>query len=87
MIKELKYLFFLIIISFFLFFSLKFYFSDENIRNSYRSLSNIDKKIKNVEKNLVLLRNNTDNIIEFIEYKKNDKTKKYNFFDLLYNDD
>ena len=87
MIKELKYLFFLIIISFFLFFSLKFYFSDENIRNSYRSLSNIDKKIKNVEKNLVLLRNNTDNIIEFIEYKKKEKTKKYNFFDLLYNDD
>ena len=32
MIKELKYLFFLIVIFFFIFFTVRFYFSDENIK-------------------------------------------------------
>tara|TARA_B100001029_G_C14937191_1_gene381104 strand:+ start:348 stop:608 length:261 start_codon:yes stop_codon:yes gene_type:complete len=86
MIKELKYLFFLIAIFFFLFFTLRFYFSDDNFRNSYRSLSNLDNEIKKSEEKLPLLKNNTNNIIEFIEYKENKKIKKYSFFDLLYND-
>tara|TARA_B100002051_G_C16711833_1_gene627068 strand:- start:1430 stop:1690 length:261 start_codon:yes stop_codon:yes gene_type:complete len=86
MVKELKYLFFLIVIFFFLFFTLRFYFSDDNFRNSYRSLSNFDNLIKKSEEKLPILKNNTNNIIEFVEYKKNKKTKKYSFFDLLYND-
>tara|TARA_B100001250_G_C19237189_1_gene544902 strand:- start:93 stop:353 length:261 start_codon:yes stop_codon:yes gene_type:complete len=86
MIKELKYLFFLISIFFFLFFTLRFYFSDVNFRNSYRSLSQLNDNIKNIEKKITFLQNNTDNIIEFVEYKKDKKTKKYNFFNLLYND-
>ena len=56
MIKELKYLFFLLVIFFFIFFSVRFYFSDENIKNSYRSTSLLDKKIKETENNLVLLK-------------------------------
>ena len=63
MIKELKYLFFLIAIFFFLFFTLRFYFSDDNFRNSYRSLSNLDNEIKKSEEKLPLLKNNTNNII------------------------
>ena len=86
MIKELKYLFYLIVIFLFLFFTLRFYFSDENFRNSYRSFSIVDENIKKSEKNLPFLKNDTNNIIEFIEYKKDKKTKKYNFFELLYND-
>ena len=86
MIKELKYLFFLIVIIFFLFFSLRYYFSDQNNKNSYRSLSNVDKSIEKSKNNLTFLKNNTDNIIEFVEYKKNKKTKKYSFWKLLYND-
>tara|TARA_B100000401_G_C52598983_1_gene620997 strand:+ start:435 stop:695 length:261 start_codon:yes stop_codon:yes gene_type:complete len=86
MIKELKLLFFLIVIFFFLFFTLRFYFSDENFRNSYRSFSIVDENIKKSEKNLPFLKNDTNNIIEFIKYKKDKKTKKYNFFELLYND-
>ncbi len=86
MIKELKYLFFLIAIFLFLFFTIRFYFSDENFKNSYRSLSILDENIKNTEKNLIFLKNDTNNIIEFVEYKKDKKVKKYNFFDLLYND-
>tara|TARA_B100001029_G_scaffold155925_1_gene141027 strand:+ start:261 stop:524 length:264 start_codon:yes stop_codon:yes gene_type:complete len=87
MIKELKYLFFLLVIFFFIFFSVRFYFSDENIKNSYRSTSLLDKKIKETENNLVLLKNDTENIIEFVEYKNNNKIKKYSFWKLLYNDE
>ena len=86
MIKELKYLFFLIVIILFLFFSLRYYFSDQNNKNSYRSLSNVDKSIEKTKNNLTFLKNNTENIIEFVEYKKNKKTKKYSFWKLLYND-
>ena len=87
MIKELKYLFFLIVIFFFIFFTVRFYFSDENIKKSYRSSSILDEKIKETENNLVLLKNDTENIIEFVEYKNNKKTKKYSFWKLLYNDE
>ena len=87
MIKELKYLFFLIVIFFFIFFTVRFYFSDENIKKSYRSSSILDEKIKETENNLVLLKNDTENIIEFVEYKNNRKTKKYSFWKLLYNDE
>ena len=87
MIKELKYLFFIIVIFFFILFTVRYYFSDENYKNSYRSTSLIDKKIKETEKDLILLKNNTENIIEFVEYKNNKKTKKYSFWKLLYNDE
>ena len=85
MIREFKYLFFLLVIFFFIFFTVRFYFSDENIKNSYRSISFLDEKIKEIENNLILLKNDTENIIEFVEYK-NKKTKKFLFWKLLYND-
>ena len=85
MLKELKYLFFLIIIFFFLFFTLRFYFSDDNYKNSYRAISKIDENLSNTENNLFILKNDTDNIIEYVEYK-NKNTKKYSFWELLYND-
>ena len=86
MIKEVKYLFFIIVIFFFILFTVRYYFSNENYKNSYRSTSLLDKKIKETEKDLILLKNNTENIIEFVEYKNNKKTKKYSFWKLLYND-
>ena len=86
MIKELKYLFFTLIIFFFIFFALRYYFSDENLKNSYRSISEIDKKIKKLDPDLIILKNNTSNIIEYVEYKKDKKVKKYFFWELLYND-
>jgi len=87
MIKELKYLIFILVIFFFIFFTVRFYFSDENIKNSYRSSSILDEKIKETENNLILLMNDTENIIEFVEYKNSKKTKKFSFWDLLYNDE
>ena len=52
MIKEIKYLIFLIFISLFIFLTIKYYFSDNNKKNSYRSLVNIDKKIEIYSKKL-----------------------------------
>ena len=83
MLKELKYLFYLIIIFFFLFFILRYYFSDDNYKKSYRAVSSIDEKISSNENNLFILKNDTDNIIEYVEYK-NKNTKKYSFWELLY---
>ena len=84
MIKELKFFFFLVITIIFIFFSLKYYFSDENYKNSYRSISQLDEKIKQSENNLILLKNDTENIIEFVEYKNNKNTKNFSFWDLIY---
>ena len=65
---------------------MRYYVSDENQKNSYRSINLLDKKIKNLEKNLVLLKNNTQNIIEKVEINKDKKVKKYSFWEILFND-
>ena len=57
MLKEIKYLIFIIIIGLFFFFTGKYYFSDENIKKSYRSYKNIDEKIKIYLKDLPILEN------------------------------
>ena len=85
--NRLRYLFFIIVIFFFIFFTVRFYFSDENQKNSYRSILQLDKKIKDSEKDLFLLKNNTENIIEFVEYKNSNKNKKFSFWKLIYNDE
>ena len=82
MLKEIKYLTFIVIISLFLFFTGKYYFSDENIKNSYRSYKNIDEKVKIYSKNLPLLKNDTENIIEYV--KQTDKKKKKKFMDQIF---
>jgi len=83
MIKELKYLFFVFIISLFIFFILNYYFSETNKKNSYRSLMENDKKILNFSIKLTLLENNTNNIVEYIEKEKNKNKKNYNFWKLI----
>ena len=86
MLKEIKYLIFIVIISLFLFFTGSYYFSDENIKNSYRSYNNIDEKIKIYSKKLPLLKNDTENIIEYVKQTDKKKKKKFNFWKLLEND-
>tara|TARA_B110001452_G_C15097630_1_gene382766 strand:+ start:430 stop:693 length:264 start_codon:yes stop_codon:yes gene_type:complete len=83
MIKELKYLFFILIISLFFFLSLKFYFSEINQKNSYRSFKNINEKIINYSSNLVLLKNNTSDAVEYVEKTINKNKKNYNFWKLI----
>ena len=86
MLKEIKYLIFVVIIILFLFFTGKYYFSNENIKKSYRSYKNIDEKIKVYSKNLPLLKNDTENIIEYVKQTDQKKKKKFNFWKLLEND-
>ena len=59
MLKEIKYLIFIIVISVFIFFTGRYYFSDENLKNSYRSFKNNDEKIKLYSENLPVLENDT----------------------------
>ena len=86
MFKEFKYLLFLIVIFFFIFFTVRYYISDENKKKSYRSFNQIDKKLEISTKDLIILESDTENIIDFVEYKNNKKTEKYSFWELLYND-
>ena len=87
MLKELKYFLFLFVISLFFFLSLKYYFSDDNKKNSYRSFKQVDKKIFNYSQNVILLKNNTTDIVEYVE-KTIDKNKKnYNFWKLINNNE
>tara|TARA_B100000989_G_scaffold20816_1_gene13650 strand:- start:272 stop:526 length:255 start_codon:yes stop_codon:yes gene_type:complete len=83
MLKEFKYLIFLLLIIFFIFFTGKYYFSDDNKKNSFRSLTNIDKKIDIFSEKLPLLENDTKDIIQYIEESNKDKKKKFNFWKLL----
>ena len=83
MLKEIKYLIFLLFISFFIFFTGKYYFSDNNKKNSFRSLSNVSKKIDIYSEKLLVLENDTKDIIQYIEKSNNNKKKKFNFWKLL----
>ena len=86
MLKEIKYLIFIVIIILFFFFTGKYYFSDENIKKSYRSHSNINEKIKVYSADLPVLNNDTQNIIEYVNQTNKNKKKKFNFWKLLEND-
>jgi septation ring formation regulator EzrA len=87
MIKEIKYLIFSLIIILFIFFVTKYYFSDNFKKKSYRSLSSIDQKIKLYSKNLPILKNDTENIIEYVKNGQTKKKKKYFFWELLNKND
>ena len=83
MLREIKYLIFIFIICLFLFFTLRYYFSDTNKKNSYRSLSSIDEKIKINSNKLPILEDDTNNIIEYVEQTNTEKKKKFNLRKLL----
>ena len=87
MLKEIKYLIFIFVISFFIFFTVKYYFSDTNKKKSYRSFNSIDEKLKIYSEKLPILEDDTKNIIEYVEQTKNKKRKKFNFWKLLENNE
>ena len=86
MLKEIKYLIFIVVILVFIFFTGRYYFSDEYLKKSYRSYKNNYEKIKVYSKNLPVLENDTQNIIEYVKQTNKDKKKKFNFWKLLEND-
>ena len=83
MFKEIKYLIFISIICLFIFLISRYYFSDTNKKNSYRSLNNIKEKINTYAEKLPVLEDDTKNIIEYVEQSNNKKKKKFNFWKLL----
>ena len=87
MVKEIKYLVFALLILLFLGLTGRYYFSDTNKKNSYRSLSSNNQKIETYSKNLPILEDNTKDIIEYVEKSNNKKKKKFNFWKLLENNE
>ena len=83
MLKKIKFFFFVFIICFFLFFTTKYYFSDLNKKDSYRSFNSINKKLNIYAKKLPVLEDDTKDIIEYVEQSNSKKKKKFNFWKLL----
>ena len=87
MIKELKYFFYISIILFTFFLTLKYYFSDDNKKKSYRSFKQINEIITKYSENLILLDNDTNGIVEYVEINIDKDKKNYNFWKLITNND
>ena len=85
MLKKIKNIFYLSSFFIFIILTISFYFSDQNIRETNKSRSLYSVELNNNTQNLPLLKNDTNNIIEYIDdievYKK--KKKKYTFWDLI----
>jgi len=84
--KELKYFLYIITIFGFLIFVGNYYFSDQNKKKSYRSIKLYDNKIIKYANNLPLLKNDTNDFIEYVENNIAKDKKKYKFWELLNND-
>ena len=76
--KEVKYVIFIVVISSFLFFTVKYYFSDENVKKSYRSYNSVDERIKIYSLKLPILENDTNDVIEYVNQTNKKKKKKFN---------
>ena len=83
--KELKFFFYTIFIFIFFILTARYYFSDINKKKNYRSTSTIEKKIENFSRDLPILNSDTENIIEYVDIKEENK-KKFNFWSLLTNE-
>ena len=86
MFKEIKYFIFFLVIILFIFFSIKYYISDDNIKKTYRNLSSVDENINIYKKNLPVIFNDTDKIVKYLNNGENSNKKKYLFWNLLKNE-
>jgi len=84
MLKEVKYVVYLLTIFFFIFFVTKFYFSENNIKWSNKVILQYQNILDKRFINLPIVKDDTKDIIEYtseIEDFKNKKQRK--FWDLL----
>ena len=84
MLKEVKYLVYLLTIFFFIFFVIKFYLSENNIKWSNKVILQYQNKLDKKFINLPIIKDDTNDIIEYtreIEDFKNKKQRK--FWDLF----
>ena len=83
MIKELKYVLYLFLIFILIFFSLRYYISDEYKKKTFRSIKSIDELTYSANDGITILNSDTDNIIEYVDRNKNENKKEYKFWELL----
>ena len=85
MLRKIKNIFYLSSFFIFIILTTRFYFSDQNIKETNKSRSLYSVKLNYNTQNLPLLKNDTKNIIEYSNdveaYKK--RKKKYTFFGLI----
>jgi len=84
MLKEVKYVVYLLTIFFSIFFVIKFYLSENNIKLSYKVMLQYQNELDKKFNNLPIIKDDTNDIIEYtneIEEFKNKKQRK--FWDLL----
>ena len=84
MLKEIKYVVYLLTIFFSIFFVVKFYLSENNIKLSNKAMLQYQNELDKKFNNLPIIKDDTNDIIEYtneIEEFKNKKQRK--FWDLL----
>ena len=83
MVKEIKFLLYITVITLFFFFTIKYYLSDQFKKKVYRTHNNYELTINEYSNNLKILNSDTENIIEYLHNKDNKLKKKYQFWKLL----
>ena len=84
MLKEIKYVFYLLTIFFSIFFVVKFYLSEDNIRQSNKVIFQYKNHSNNKFSNLPIIKNDTKDIIEYQnEIEEFKKKKQRKFWDLI----
>ena len=84
MLKEIKYVVYLLTIFFSIFFVIKFYLSENNFKRSNKVILQHRNELDNKFNNLPIIKNDTNNIVVYtneVEDFKNKKPRK--FWDLL----
>ena len=84
MLKEVKYVVYLFTIFFFIFFVIKFYISENNIKRSNKIIFQYQNELDKQFSNLPIIKDDTNDIIEYtneVEEFKNKKQRR--FWDLL----
>ena len=87
MLKQVKKIFYFLITLIFFIFIIFYYLSDENINKVNSNRENISLKLKDQNDDIPLLKNDTENIIDynFTNLEKNNIKKRY-FWELLKRD-
>ena len=84
MIKEIRYLFYLAVLSIFIFLVINYYFSDYYEKKSYIKISNFLDNFDSKNIDLPLIKSDTKNIIEYkINSDQMINTKQRKFWNLI----
>ena len=88
MLKEVKYVVYLLTIFFSIFFVIKFYLSESNFNRSNKVILQHRNELDNKFNNLPIIKSDTNNIIVYTNEVEDFKNKKSrNFWDLLKTND